>query len=120
FLTQFLDFRPKQRGLAHCLIRLALERPEHEAHDKCQHENGNAVTLHKTVNGIEKIEQKLADNLEHTKIHDLSLVVLQLRQSMVNFRACPDLETRRVCLLWLQMKARHAHRPFDAKHVSIG
>ena len=34
FFAQLLHLRPKQRCLAHCLIRFALERPEHEAHDK--------------------------------------------------------------------------------------
>src|ERR1043165_5872117 len=75
FLTQLLHFRSKQRSLAHRLIGLGLEWPEHQTHDERQDENGNTITLHKTVNGVQEIEQKLTDNFEHAKIHDLGLVL---------------------------------------------
>src|SRR5262249_38505877 len=120
FLAQLLHLRPKQRSLAHCLIRLALERPKHEPHDKGQHENGDAVIFGETVNGVEKIEQKLTDDFEYAEIHDLRFVVLELSQPMIDFRPRPNLEARDVSLAWLHLKPRHAHRAFDADHVLLG
>ena len=102
------------------MIRFALEWPEHEAHDNGQHENGDAVIFDETVNGVEKIEQKLADDFEHAEIHDLRFVVLELGQAMIDFRSRPDLEARGVSLAWLHLKPRHAHRAFDADRVLRG
>src|SRR5215472_6824260 len=39
---------------------------------------------------------------------------------MIDFRSCPDLETRAVSLARLQLKTRHAHRAFDPGHVLLG
>jgi hypothetical protein len=102
------------------LIRFALEWPQHEAYDNGQHENGDAVIFDKTVNGVEKIEKKLADDFEHAEIHDLRFVVLELSQPVIDFRSRPDLESRGVGLTWLHLKPRHAHRAFDAGCVLLG
>src|SRR5262249_2521022 len=120
FFAQLLHLRPKQRCLAHCLIRFALEWPEHEAYDNGQHENGDTVILHETVNGVEEIEKKLAHDFENAEVHDLGFVVLELSQPMIDLRSRPDLEARGVSLAWLHLKARHAHRAFDAGHVLLG
>ena len=85
-----------------------------------KHENGDAIIFHEAVNGVEEIEQKLADDFEYAEVHNLRFVVLKLRQTMVNFRACADLEARGVGLAWLQLKSRHAHRAFDANQVLRG
>src|SRR6476661_3423100 len=120
FFAQLLHFRSKQRCLTHCLIRFTLERPEHQAHDEGQYENGDAVIFYETVNGVEKIEKKLADDFEYAEVHDLGFVVLELSQPMIDFRARPDLEARSVSLSWLYLKSGHAHCPFDAGHVLRG
>ena len=69
------------------------------------------------MNGVEKIEQKLADNFENAEIHDLCFIMLELGQPVINLRARINLEPRRVSLCRLQLKTRHAHRAFDPDHL---
>src|ERR1043166_1688757 len=69
------------------------------------------------MNRVQKIEEKLADDFEHTEIHDLRFVVLELSQPMVDFRSNPDLKPRGVSLAWLHLKPWHVHRAFDTGHV---
>jgi hypothetical protein len=69
------------------------------------------------VNGVEEIEQKLADDFEHAEIHNLRFVLFELSEPVIDFRSSPDLKARGVSLAGLHLKSWHAHCAFDADHV---
>ena len=66
------------------------------------------------VEQVHEVEQKLADDLEHSEVHHLGFVMRKLCETMVNFRPGIDFKTRAVRLPGLQLKSRHAHRSLDS------
>src|SRR4029453_7404324 len=71
------------------------------------------------VEQVHEVEQKLADDLEHSEVHHLRFIVRKLRETMVKFRAGIDFKTRVVCLPGLQLKPRHAKRSLDGGQFLI-
>ena len=69
------------------------------------------------MNEIHEIEQDLADDFEHSEIHDFGFVVIQLRQAMVKFWTGVNLKSHRCSLVRLQLKPGHPHRAFDRKNA---
>src|SRR4029453_7716981 len=96
-----------------------LNRPERELDNRGESENGQAVIVQPAVEQVHEVEQKLADDLEHSEVHHLGFVMRKLRETMVKFRAGIDFETRAVCLPGLQLKPRHAKRSLDAKQLLV-
>ena len=71
------------------------------------------------IEQVHEVEQKLAHDLEHAEIHDLSFVVRKLRETVVKLRAGVDLKTRTVCLSGLQLKSRHSKCPLDPEQLLV-
>src|SRR5439155_724285 len=71
------------------------------------------------IEQVHEVEQKLAHDLEHPEVHDLSFVVRELSKAVVKFWASVDLETRVVCLSGLQLKSRHSKCPLDTEQLLV-
>src|SRR5206468_8108931 len=80
---------------------------KHDVNIRGQRENRPAVGTNEAVQPVEKVEQKLADDFEHSEFHDLGFVVIEPGQAMVNFRSGPKLELRTVGLAGRQLKSGH-------------
>src|SRR5450759_4755567 len=96
FFAQLLHFWRKRSHLTHGAVGFVLDWPKRELDDGSEGQNREAVVVQPTVQQVHEIEQQLADYLEHPEVHDLGLVVRELRQAMIKFRACVDFETRAV------------------------
>jgi CHAD domain-containing protein len=92
-----------------------LDRPEREFDNRGESQNGETVVVQPAVEQVHEIEQQLAHDLEHAEVHHLRFIVRELREAMVEFRACIDFETRVVCLTGLQLKSGHPKRSLDGR-----
>src|SRR5207245_9373625 len=70
-------------------------------------DKGHAKRTKKTVDVVEKIEEKLANDLKYSKIHDLGFVVIELSETMIEFGSCPNFEARTISLAGRQLKTGH-------------
>src|SRR5207253_9375470 len=80
---------------------------KHDFDDGRQRENRPSVGTDEAVEPVEKIEEKLANDLKYSKIHDLGFVVIELSETMVEFGSCPNFEARTISLAGRQLKTRH-------------
>src|SRR4029453_15013910 len=119
-LPQLLHFGIERSHLAHRSVCSVLNRPERELDNCGQSENGETVIMQPAVEEVHEVEQKLADDLEHSEVHHLGFIVRKLRETMVGFRARLNFKTRAVCLPGLQLKPRHAKRSLDGGQFLIG
>src|SRR5207248_6867910 len=102
FFAQLLHFRRQCSHPTHRAVRPILTWPKCELDDRRESQNSETVVMQPAMQEVHAVEQKLADDLEYPKVHDLGIIVRQLRETMVQFRTGVNFETRAICLTWLE------------------
>src|SRR5262249_34099984 len=110
FFAELLNLRIEERHPAHREVGSVLQRPEDDLDDRSERENCPSVGADETVEPVEKIEQELADDFEHPKIHDFGFVAIEPREAVVNLWPDPHFKSGAVSLARRQLETRHPER----------